>query len=626
MTETPHIIIRMRHKDGSENFASFQLGTVRIGKAPENDLVIEDPSGDRSHAILIARENEFEIIALARPSGIRVDRQIVDRAILKQEQEFAINGTVFRPSLNGKEFHAAASLPTAEEPTHREAQSIPDWDQIEKVLQHGDELKPEEVVADPEPPAVEVSSETLPLPSDDEEEDAEDQVPAYSVRERVFEQALKASRSHAAVAFKVTRLRGELIHEVTWLTSGRQLREVNGRKPILRITRDRKVEVAAIPELDVAAGPDFNQFSPVAPESRPSRRTSWLPLTSETLVVRYDGIEYLIHPDTPETLRIRHQKTEVDKTTVNIFGAATWIHIVVVGILSIFSSPITDVRAARLPSAELEKFVDVALQDLKKPAVTEPVEEKVVKREEPKEKPKKETRKAPTKVAKQVASPRRAGPTEGKIADLSQVGALGKLGGTGLFSPTKMSTRGLVAAASNLDAVRAAGGVQTFRVGNLLKAMPGKEVRLASVSSSKALAGGTPKGDGFGNASVGTKQDRQVSGYVVDINPPPLSVSIQGGLTREEIARVVQENLSAIRYCYEKSLLDDPELGGQVVLKWSISSVGLVTATGIGSSTLKNANVHRCLVGEVRDWKFPKPRDGGIVLVSYPFVFKNATF
>jgi hypothetical protein len=44
----------------------------------------------------------------------------------------------------------------------------------------------------------------------------------------------------------------------------------------------------------------------------------------------------------------------------------------------------------------------------------------------------------------------------------------------------------------------------------------------------------------------------------------------------------------------------------------------------VGSSTLKNAKVETCIAQAVRRWLFPKPKGGGIVIVSYPFVLRSA--
>lgn len=37
---------------------------------------------------------------------------------------------------------------------------------------------------------------------------------------------------------------------------------------------------------------------------------------------------------------------------------------------------------------------------------------------------------------------------------------------------------------------------------------------------------------------------------------------------------------------------------------------------------MKNANVERCLASKIKRWVFPAPKGGGIVIVTYPFIFK----
>ena len=46
-------------------------------------------------------------------------------------------------------------------------------------------------------------------------------------------------------------------------------------------------------------------------------------------------------------------------------------------------------------------------------------------------------------------------------------------------------------------------------------------------------------------------------------------------------------------------------------------------ASIVQSSTLGNPGVEQCIAGAVRRWEFPKPQ-GGIVVVTYPFVLKSA--
>ncbi len=37
-----------------------------------------------------------------------------------------------------------------------------------------------------------------------------------------------------------------------------------------------------------------------------------------------------------------------------------------------------------------------------------------------------------------------------------------------------------------------------------------------------------------------------------------------------------------------------------------------------------NPNVERCIASRIEAWRFPSPAGGGIVEVSYPFVFRAA--
>ena len=66
----------------------------------------------------------------------------------------------------------------------------------------------------------------------------------------------------------------------------------------------------------------------------------------------------------------------------------------------------------------------------------------------------------------------------------------------------------------------------------------------------------------------------------------------------------------------------DASLAGRVVVKLSIGGMGNVTTSFIESSTLKVPQTDKCIADAVRRWEFPKP-NGGLVIVSYPFVLKS---
>ncbi|MGZ3696157.1 MAG: AgmX/PglI C-terminal domain-containing protein [Bdellovibrionota bacterium] len=96
-----------------------------------------------------------------------------------------------------------------------------------------------------------------------------------------------------------------------------------------------------------------------------------------------------------------------------------------------------------------------------------------------------------------------------------------------------------------------------------------------------------------------------------------------GGLDKSLIAAVVQANIGQIKHCYERQLIVDPNIFGKVVAQWTINKDGLVSTTAVKKTTMNNSSVENCILGKIKTWEFPKPKGGGQVVVSYPFLFKS---
>ena len=124
-------------------------------------------------------------------------------------------------------------------------------------------------------------------------------------------------------------------------------------------------------------------------------------------------------------------------------------------------------------------------------------------------------------------------------------------------------------------------------------------------------------GYGSGEGGLGNKADH-------DVTMTQGTPVILGSLDKEIIRRIVQEHASQIRYCYEKELTRTPGIYGKVKMKWVINGEGKVTQSQTEETQMHNANVENCLASKIKTWVFPKPKGGGIVLVSYPFVFKQS--
>jgi len=101
----------------------------------------------------------------------------------------------------------------------------------------------------------------------------------------------------------------------------------------------------------------------------------------------------------------------------------------------------------------------------------------------------------------------------------------------------------------------------------------------------------------------------------------PGNAIIFGALDKSLIDEVINQNLNRIRYCYQRELQGNPVLSGKVTEKFTIAKNGTVSEASPKSSTLNNAAVEECINKVFMEMKFPEPRGGGIVIVSYPFVF-----
>jgi TonB family protein len=129
---------------------------------------------------------------------------------------------------------------------------------------------------------------------------------------------------------------------------------------------------------------------------------------------------------------------------------------------------------------------------------------------------------------------------------------------------------------------------------------------------------GDDAGYGHQTGGLGHKTDR-------DIIATQSPICLLGVFDPELIRRVVREHVGQVRYCYERALSSTPGLAGRVSLQWTINATGQVTAASIDDgSTLRNSDVEACLVQRVKTWRFSPPKDGGVVVVKYPFIFNRA--
>ena len=98
---------------------------------------------------------------------------------------------------------------------------------------------------------------------------------------------------------------------------------------------------------------------------------------------------------------------------------------------------------------------------------------------------------------------------------------------------------------------------------------------------------------------------------------------VTGAIDTTVIDAYIRRNLVHIRDCYVKELKNNPKIAGRVLINFIISASGDVSSSKVQRTTLNNAELENCVAEQVKKIKFPKPKGGGIVIVNYPFTFKN---
>jgi hypothetical protein len=96
-----------------------------------------------------------------------------------------------------------------------------------------------------------------------------------------------------------------------------------------------------------------------------------------------------------------------------------------------------------------------------------------------------------------------------------------------------------------------------------------------------------------------------------------------GELSEAEIEKALAKYLSRFQFCYEKALLSDSSLAGNIRLQWEINTSGHVASAKVLNSQMKNAGLHSCITGVLKEIPFPKPK-GGSVVAKKTFSFKSS--
>lgn len=227
-----------------------------------------------------------------------------------------------------------------------------------------------------------------------------------------------------------------------------------------------------------------------------------------------------------------------------------------------------------------------------------------------------QTQKAPVEV-KAIETP--ADPqTKAKQKIRQQLGFL-KLAGRkdfkkvvgGMPTPTAQATAG-------------AGPGGTEGSGGELLAGMGKGLHKTTVGNTgvTGLGGVGTKGAGGGLGGYGDTAYAAAGGAPLSAIPLAQDAKIDEGLDRSQIQSTIMRYLSQVRACYEEGLKRNQALIGQVTMGFEVGGSGNLNSAQVQRTSLNDRPVEECIRTKMMNWKFPQPRGGVNVKVSYPFMLR----
>ena len=105
---------------------------------------------------------------------------------------------------------------------------------------------------------------------------------------------------------------------------------------------------------------------------------------------------------------------------------------------------------------------------------------------------------------------------------------------------------------------------------------------------------------------------------------PPIRM---GSLARSSIDEGIRDVMPEIRACYQEALAAVPDLAGQLRIKFTIEEEegsGWVKEVSVPDADFDDVPMEDCVMDVVESVAFDPPEGGGVVIVSYPFVFSQS--
>ncbi len=119
------------------------------------------------------------------------------------------------------------------------------------------------------------------------------------------------------------------------------------------------------------------------------------------------------------------------------------------------------------------------------------------------------------------------------------------------------------------------------------------------------------------NGAENLLENARYSASLLQIPPlPPPKATIDF----KDVELVILGKREELRSCYDAALRANPKLAGKITWQWRVLENGTASSIAAIENSVNDQNLASCMKNRILSWKFPRPRNGSVV-VSYPFKF-----
>jgi Ca-activated chloride channel family protein len=101
-------------------------------------------------------------------------------------------------------------------------------------------------------------------------------------------------------------------------------------------------------------------------------------------------------------------------------------------------------------------------------------------------------------------------------------------------------------------------------------------------------------------------------------------ISAIGGLPKETIQKVIQQQIPSLKLYYQNALNKKHDLKGQLIFQLSVDSNGKVTKVTLVSSKLNDKELEKSFIQKIKELNFPKPEGKGNVSSTVSFNLRTS--